>query len=109
MHGDEAHAVNVDSVTDTLDECIVNRSVCDMSPPHEDIRRIKDLIGKALLGLIERCNPDVYLFIASEKLGYSCMKAVRIDFFDVFVIFFVNEFTPYGYVNFFCHISAFLG
>lgn len=100
---DEAHAVYVNSLTDTLNESIVNLAMAHMSPPNKYVGVVKYLIRKSLIGIVKCGKSDLYIVILSEKFTDNCVKSVRINLCNIGVGFFMSEFIPDGYVNCFSH------
>ena len=63
---------------------------------------LKDRLGKSALGLVLRCKSDLEI-VTLQLLCDAGMKSVGIDRLNEIVGFFVSEFVPDRYVDFFCH------
>ena len=74
---DQAHPVE-DPALDPIDDGVGDLGVGGMAPPGQDVGRGEDLLGQAVLGLVERRDPDVEPGIA-QPVGDRRVDPVGVD------------------------------
>jgi len=94
VQDDKAHPVEHAPV-DPLDGRVRDLAVRDVAPPREDVGGSKDVVGKAVLGFVERGRADVETGVA-QALGERAVDAVGVHGADDRVGAFLAVLVPDG-------------
>ena len=103
VHCDKAHTVVINALLDSLNQRIINIAVCHMTPPHEDIGVVQNIIRQTLIGIVKSRETYFQIIMLIEEILNTAMDTLGVNFTDEFLGFFVSVFVPDRYANFICH------
>ena len=96
VQDDEAHAAE-HALVHVFDDRVVDFLVGHVAPPDHDVGGVEDVIGEAVLRLVERGGADLEIARALAQVrGDRLVHALRVDLGDDRVVLLVPEFVPDG-------------
>ena len=81
VEDDEAHAV-VDAALDAVDQAVVNLVVGAVTPPHQHVRVVQQLVRKTLIRLVQRDRADLQV-VGRQLVLQRVVDALRVELTDV--------------------------
>ena len=93
MQDDQAHALP-DAPLHALDNLVLDVAMRGMAPPQEHVGRCQPLLGKAMLGLLQRRRGCLDGLVFGQCRCNRFVHAVRIDGANFLARLFVNVLTP---------------